>query len=291
VFVLGTGRCGSTLVHELLARGESMAFVSNIDDRLGRLGPWTAANPALLRTLPAGATEKGRVRFAPSEGYRLLARRVSPMLVDPCRDLTAADAHPWLVQRLRTTADEVCGRQQRPVFLHKLTGWPRAGLLTAAFDDVRFVHVVRDGRAVVASWLRMPWWRGHLGPSGWHFGPLGAHDQRLWEEADRSFAVLAGIGWRLLMDAAADAAAQVPASRWIEVRYEDLVADPTAFVDRLALDLGIHDQTELRRAARRLDLRPARVDAWRGDLTPEDRRRLDDLLGAELTARGYLAAP
>ncbi|MEY2426226.1 MAG: hypothetical protein QOI61_1798, partial [Actinomycetota bacterium] len=33
-FVLGTGRCGSTLVHELLARHHDVGFLSNIEDRL-----------------------------------------------------------------------------------------------------------------------------------------------------------------------------------------------------------------------------------------------------------------
>jgi nucleoside-diphosphate-sugar epimerase len=33
-FVLGTGRCGSTLIHELLARHEGVGFLSNLDDRL-----------------------------------------------------------------------------------------------------------------------------------------------------------------------------------------------------------------------------------------------------------------
>ena len=34
VFVLGSGRCGSTLVQEVLARHPAMAFVSNIDDAI-----------------------------------------------------------------------------------------------------------------------------------------------------------------------------------------------------------------------------------------------------------------
>ena len=44
-FVLGTGRCGSTLVHELVARHPDVGFLSNLEDRVplpaaaGRLRP------------------------------------------------------------------------------------------------------------------------------------------------------------------------------------------------------------------------------------------------------------
>ena len=42
-FVLGSGRCGSTLIAELIARHPDVGFVSNVDDKLGRLnlkGRW-----------------------------------------------------------------------------------------------------------------------------------------------------------------------------------------------------------------------------------------------------------
>lgn len=48
-FVIGTGRCGSTLVHEVLARHPGVGFVSNLEDKLPALdlrGRW---NNALLR--------------------------------------------------------------------------------------------------------------------------------------------------------------------------------------------------------------------------------------------------
>ena len=34
VFVVGTGRCGSSLVHEMIAPHHDVGFVSNIDDNL-----------------------------------------------------------------------------------------------------------------------------------------------------------------------------------------------------------------------------------------------------------------
>ena len=43
VFIIGTGRCGSSFVHEVLAKHEDFGFVSNIEDNFPRIntyGKW-----------------------------------------------------------------------------------------------------------------------------------------------------------------------------------------------------------------------------------------------------------
>ncbi|MHB8488835.1 MAG: sulfotransferase [Candidatus Dormibacteria bacterium] len=47
--------------------------------------------------------------------------------------------------------------QHVATFLHKLTGWPRVGLLHAAFPDAYFIHVHREMSATARSWLRQSW--------------------------------------------------------------------------------------------------------------------------------------
>ena len=232
-FIVGTGRCGSTLVHEILCRHPDIGFVSNVEDRVGPARFTDRWNGPLYRRLPPSWTEKGRLRFAPSEAYRALAREVSTLLVEPRRDLVAGDAAPPLGDDLRVFFERRASAQRAPVFSHKFTGWPRAGLLDAVFPDARFVHVVRDGRAVAASWLEMPWWRGDQGPDGWHFGPLPATYAAEWEASGRDRAVLAGLAWKLLLDAFATARASIAQERWLEIRYEDLVADPRSVMDHV----------------------------------------------------------
>ncbi len=171
--MLGTGRCGSTLVHEVLCQHEDVAFLSNLEDRGRAGGLLTASNGRLYRRLPPSVTQKGGARFAPSEGYRALSREVSPVLEYSERDLQASDATPWLTGRLQRFFTARAQRSPERLYLHKFTGWPRASFLYAVFPESRFVHVVRDGRAVANSWLQMPWWLGYRGPENWHFGRLG----------------------------------------------------------------------------------------------------------------------
>ena len=221
---MGTGRCGSTLLHELLCRHPDVGFMSNLDDLVPgghRLARW---NGRAYRRLPVTVTRKGRLRVAPSEGYRALAREVGPLLVEPHRDLTADDAMPWLTRRFERFVLARATRVDESTFVHKLTGWPRAGFLHAVFPQARFVHVVRDGRAVASSWLQTSWWRGHHGPGGWRWGELPPPHRETWERSGRDHAVLAGLAWMILLDAWEDARAHLPCSAWIDVRYEDLLS-------------------------------------------------------------------
>ncbi len=286
-FVLGTGRCGSTLVHEVLSRHRDVAFITNVSDRyrLGGRAERLAAD--LYRRLPPSATTKGRVRLAPSEGYRLLEREISPMLSDPSRDLGRGDATPWIAHRLRRSFAAVAEREGCDLLLHKFTGWPRVGLLDEVFEGARFIHVVRDGRAVANSWVQMPWWRGHHGPEGWHFGPLPPALAAEWESSGRSYTLLAGLAWKLLLDAFVAARDEIPEARWLEVRYEDIVDSPRESFARMLEFLGLPWTVGFERALGRHSFSSDRTAAFRGDLGPAASALLDESLRVHLRRLGY----
>jgi hypothetical protein len=287
VFVLGTGRCGSTLVEEVLCRHPAVGFVSNLEDRFklpASAGRW---NGSLYRRLPAAVTQKSRVRYAPSEGYRALAREVSPLLASPLRDLVADDVTPWLDSRFRAFFTERARAQGTETFLHKFTGWPRAGFIRGVFPQARFIHVVRDGRAVANSWLQMPWWLGFEGPDHWQWGPLPADLAAEWGASGRSFVMLAGLLWKMLIEAFDSARREIPAADWLEVRYEDVAANPrTAFAKMLEF-CGLPWNAEFEQGFERHTFTASRSDAFRRDLNSTDVDRLSRILASELAARRY----
>ena len=287
VFVLGTGRCGSTLVHEILARHPHVGFLSNLEDRSGHLlpGRWSGS---LYRRLPTSLTTKGKLRFAPSEGYRILERAVSPAISTPTRDLVAGDATPWLAGRFSSFFDRLAAARRAPVVLHKFTGWPRAGFIDAALPSARFIHVIRDGRAVANSLLQMPWWDGYRGPGSWGLGPLAELDEKEWEASGRSFPVLAALQWRTLMASFEDARAAVPPERWLDVRFEDLLDDPRERVRTLLGFAGLTWGDAFERNFRHHLFDRSRKDAFRGDLRPTDVEDLNRVLGDQLEQLGYL---
>jgi hypothetical protein len=290
-FVLGTGRCGSTLIHEILARHPDVGFVSNLEDRLPLLRVPARYTNDIYRRVPDRLTTKGRVRFAPSEGYRALEREVSPAISAPLRDLLAEDVTPWLERRFRAFFDERAASQRRRVFLHKFTGWPRSGFVRRIYPDARFIHVVRDGRAVANSFLQMPWWEGYRGPDEWSWGPLPAAYASEWEDSGRSFAVLAGLEWRLLMDAFEAARDLVPAPQWMEVRYEDVLAEPREHMRAMLDHLGLDWTPAFERGFARYRFDAGRREAYKADLGIHDVAMLDAVLAPALERHAYVPAP
>jgi Sulfotransferase family len=287
VFVIGTGRCGSTLVHEVLARHRDMGFVTHLEDRLGRLPLNGRFSAGIYRHLPRSLSSKGMARIYPSEGYRALDAQVSPILSSPGRDLLAHDATPWLAGRTRSFFERHAQGQKRPVLLHKFTGWPRARFLAAVFEQARFVHVVRDGRAVANSWLQMPWWRGWAGPEGWGFGPLAEDETRLWHESDRNFAVLAGLQWQVLIRAFEQSQRELGPQRWLELRFEDLLDQPRESFEKILGLCGSQWDAGFERAFGRYAFDPGRATAFRRDLDGLTIKRIETAIGPALQRHGY----
>ncbi|MBO4161021.1 sulfotransferase family protein [Micromonospora antibiotica] len=297
--VVGTGRCGSTLVQELLSRHPGVGFVSGVDDKLSLLNLAGRFNGPLYRRSaprPAGMTslrhsrrllEKGRLRVAPSEAYDLLDRHVVAGFSRPCRDLTAEDLTPYLRRRLRAFFDARIERQGCRLLLHHVTGWPRTGFLRAGYPQLRVVNVVRDGRAVTNSWLQMGWWDGWRGPDNWFLGPLPTDLRQEWEEYDRSFPVLAALGWKMLMDSFAEARAVHPEGQWLDVRYEDLLADPRAEVARMLDFLGLDWSPAFERGFGRYRFHAGRQAAYHEELGDAQLAAVERVLDKPLRQWGY----
>lgn len=298
-FVVGTGRCGSTLVTEVLARHPDVGFVSNLDDKLNQLdlsGRWN--NPLFRRASPRHPDlppfrnrrrllERGRVRVAPSEGWEVLQRQISPIISATYRDLVASDLTPWLAAHLHEFFERRMAAQRRSTFMHHFTGWPRAGLLQSAFPDARFIHVVRDGRAVANSWLQMSWWSGYEGPSRWSLGPLPEAYARELEASGGSFVLLAGLAWKLLMDAFDQARAAVPPAQWLDVRIEDVNADPRGQVATMLRFVGLQWTPAFEAGFARHRFDSSRREAFRRDLDPANLALLESSLRDHLEARNY----
>ena len=217
----------------------------------------------------------------------MLDQEIAPIMATPFRDLVAEDCTPWLKGRLRAFFETRMAAQGREVFIQHLTGWPRAGFIRAAFPDARFIHVIRDGRAVANSWLQMGWWRGYNGPEGWHLGPLPPRYAEMWEQSGRSFVVLAGLGWRVLIEAFERARALVPDDQWMQVRYEDVVADPRRQIGAMLDFVGLPWNADFERQFAKYPFAGGRVEGFRRDLDAGSLATLEQTIAPTLQSAGY----
>lgn len=286
-FIVGTGRCGSTLLHQILARHPETSFLPRIEEnhrRLAGLGRWSSALYRADHRPGLGGLAR---RFGPTEGYGLIDRQVSPIYSRPFRDLTADDVTPSLEARFRAFFERRFERHGLPVLVHKYTGWSRLGFFARIFPEAKFVHVVRDGRAVANSWLQMRWWDGYQGTANWQWGPLSAQRQALWEAAGRSYPVLAALGWDTLIDSYAAGRAGLGDDRYLELRYEDFVDDPEAQCRRILAFSELPWSAGFESQFRRIEVRRSRVDAYRRDLSPCQQQAVEGAMRSSLEQLGY----
>jgi hypothetical protein len=220
IFIVGTGRSGTTIFHEMFTHHPNVAFLSGLCLLYPDKPQW---NRRAMRMMDIPLIRKlARKKFRPAEHWEFWERHVLGFS-NPSRDLSAGDVRPSVKQKITKTLEAML-TSKRNRLLVKLTGWPRTGFLSEMFPTAHFIHIIRDGRAVANSLLDMDFWDGWRGPPTWRWGDLSPAYQAEWEASEKSFIVLAAIQWKILMDSFEEVRRVLPAERFLEVKYEDLVA-------------------------------------------------------------------
>jgi hypothetical protein len=110
--------------------------------------------------------------------------------------------------------------------------------------------------------------------------------EREWEQSGRSFALLAGLEWKMLMDAFDDAERSISGDRWLNVRYEEFVDDPKTEMDRVLAFLelpALSDGASLKSWG----VSASRKRAFADELGPDELARLNASLASHLERWGY----
>jgi hypothetical protein len=282
IFIVGTGRCGSTAFHRLLALHPEVMWLSGMTYLFPRRPSWNRVavgamgNPVLRRLLG------GKIR--PGEQYRFWDEHAYGFS-EPFRDLVAGDVTSRVKHQVRSAIAPMLTDGRRRL-LAKITGWPRIGFLNEIFEDARFIHIVRDGRAVASSLLHIDFWSGWKGPDGWRAGKLSPEDQATWEASGRSFVTLAGLEWRIQMRAMEAASRTLSPGQFLEIKYEEFCDHPLETCRRVLEFSELPESADFTRQVQAASIRNM-SSRWRNDLTPAQQALLDDLLSEDLQRYGY----
>ena len=234
VFFIGMPRSGTTVVFESFARHPMLGWPSNYTQSYPS---WPSLN-AIRRMLDNrfvqffgrknqyGPRKSWRNYLPqPNEAYRFWDRLAGSSFSRS--SLAGQTVTPEQRQAMHAGVSRLLAWQGRPRFAAKLTGPPRLEFLSSAFEDPYFIHVIRDGRAVVDSLLRVGFWSA-----------LDGHKRPFWSELltdaqadelrsrEHTPGELAALQWRRVIELARKEAAVLEPYRYLEVRYENFVADP-----------------------------------------------------------------
>jgi omega-hydroxy-beta-dihydromenaquinone-9 sulfotransferase len=260
VFVIGTGRSGSTVFFEVFARHPNVAWLSSLAHRYPQQ---PALNDLLMRL--RGSSLIDRLlggRFGPSEAYPFCN---CPGFSNPYRDLQAEDVTPGAAANIRQAIARTI-TASRPHFVAKITGWPRVRYLRELFPNALFIEVTRNPCATVSSLLEVPFWDGWRGPPNWRRGRLPDDLGEIWKQEGESFTALAAIEYVIVQRAMALCRESLPAAQWHSVSYSDFCSDPVTVFRKVVEFCQLNWSARFERLVRSFHL-VDRDGQWRKRLT------------------------
>jgi Sulfotransferase family len=263
VILLGVSRSGTTLLKEMLDRHPSLAIPPEsyfIPQLWDRHGEWPDPE-----------------RFASDVGRLARVREWGVTPADVRERLSERPAFADAIQAIyRAYAD----KRGKPRFGDKTPAYmQRLDVLEQAFPGAQYVHLVRDGRDAGLSFIEMR----RRPRFNW------ARPRRL-----AAFAAL----WRREVEGARRFGRERAAGRYLELRYEDLLADPESTLRGLCGFLGLEFDPEILDYHRspgartladhpRLAQPPTPGRRWRDQMAPGDVECFEAIAGGLLAELGY----
>ena len=220
IFIVGCGRSGTTIFYEIMAWHKDLAWISNYSNWYYSIFPYAAGLCVLYRS-DFVKRLTGRRFPKPREGHRVWdwCHPVFESPNDP--PLDESDVTPKSSFRVRKMVIDHIRYSGKKRFINKNTrNSRRIRYLNAIFPDAKFIHIIRDGRAVVASLNKF---REKLTP--WILKEN--ENLRLEDDADRNVEI-AALLWMAETNKILNDKEDLHPSQYCEIKYEDLMRSPVA---------------------------------------------------------------
>jgi hypothetical protein len=263
--LLGVSRSGTTLLRVILDRSPGLAipdesfFVPLLARRHGRV-------------IDAERFLDDVARIPTVRDWGLTVADVAPRVR---AGMATGEAVAAIFEAYASKAGKPRWGDKTPMYMRHMA------LLEELFPTAQYVHLVRDGRDAALSFLDMP--EGT-------FTRTWAHPR-----TPAQFACL----WRREVGGARELGRRVGPDRYLEVRYEELVAEPEQVVQRVCAFAEIPFEQAMLDYTGAVDvsakphqqrlLRPptAGVRSWRGDMARDDVAGFEAVAGDLLAELGY----
>ena len=336
VIILNSGRCGSTMLSDVLNRHPRILSLSEFfsyvhahrwypyptmtGDQMWRIYTKAGLMGRRLSERPVPGTlypfEAPGARFTPRNVPPIMSTALPHLthrheaLFDEMEPVVRSQPQQPPARHLRHLFTWLCERFGKDVWVERSGGSAAAAFrLSRTFPDARMIHLYRDGRDVALSMSRHPAFRmqaRHM--RSWN--SLGLNllnvlsDERPAAPPVRLLLMMGvlvepffrrlggeprlaefGHMWSLLVEVSARILEQLPPDRMLNVKFEDVHADPEGQLRRLVrfIDPGLEDEGWLREVSRIPRQIPPRFER----LGPAERTALTEVCQPWLERLGY----
>ncbi|TWU36566.1 Sulfotransferase domain protein [Novipirellula aureliae] len=245
VFIIGHWRSGTTLLHELMVRDERLSSPSTFqcfapshflatEWFFRRFANWLLPGKRPMDDMAAGWDRPQEDEFAlltlglPSPYRRIAFPNDGPIDLDYLSfdGVAEQDVNRWL-KTLRRFLLNVSIATGRPLVIKSPTHTGRIAYLAKEFPDAKFIHITRDPRALYPSTCRL--WKSLDEVQALqkpNHDNIGAYVIECFERMYAAFH---------------EGRKTVSEDRLIDIRYEDLIADPVEMLRMIYTTLHLSD--------------------------------------------------
>jgi hypothetical protein len=279
IFIVGVARSGTTVFYNMLATYPGVTWFSNYSNAL-RAVPQAALLHRLLDV--PGIGERIRQNIVYRKGFKLTPRpnEGEEIYQDQCKfpfntGMAEKDQYPEQAEKLRKVIASHLKYSGKQIFISKQTANNRRiRLLNSIFPDARFIHIIRDGRAVARSVIHEDWWKDI---DFWWL------NKNAGEFKNDPLLMFLEYWKRVHDDISLDA--DFLGDRYMEFRYEDFVIDVKGTM-RCILDF-LELEQDKQFIARLPEILPNMNYKWQTEFTTEQKQQAVEIIGPKLLQYNY----
>lgn len=298
IFIVGCHRSGTTILYDTLAKHPDLTYFTNASALLPK-------TPIFSNWFAKGLIGDAKIeRFvqdgldvcpsSPSEGIRiweLYADSLASHYWDENYENTEMELY------LKKTIKKHLKYFEASRFINKNPdNSTRIRYLNKLFPDAYFIHIIRDGRAVCQSLLKFRKAAADFFGVDHRHATSGVKGEK-WHEIkqlwDSNPIQSIGLLWLDVMETLERDQEFISSDRYLEIRYEDFVAEPFSYLQRLIQFCGLSWNQEVENqfqvAASQINL-GSRNNVWKEKLTSQDIETLMAIIGTKMLKYGYSIA-
>ena len=282
IFIIGSGRSGTTVFYNFLSTHPEVCWFSNYSDKLVSFKPM----PLLHRVIDFpffGTIAKRNIITASGQRFNLKPVEGQRSYHEYCGfkhnvKTTEDDLDSKLENKFKELITRHCALTGKKRFISKQTAnTQRIRLISPMFRNAYYIHVIRDGRAVANSLLKVIWWDE---TDIWWLGKKVSE----WKEEGRESIELCALQWEKNVREILKNKSLFE-DRYIEIKYEEFAADVKGTMNKVT------DFCELGESKKFNEILPNTLPnmnyKWIEDLNEKQKLILNNNLKPFLNQLGY----